>query len=342
MPSILYIDDDEGLRTLTERAMRRRGFAMRTAEGGDEGLEILRRERFDLIAIDHYMPGRDGLETLAMLREALPVLPPVVYVTGSEESRVAVAALKAGAADYVVKTVGEDFFDLLATSFANALERAALVGAKSQAEAALKASNERLEALLKETNHRIANSLQIVSTFVNMQASALANEDARQALRNTQQRIRAIGQVHRRLYTSNDIETVDMADYLDALALDLEETWSTPASPRRVRVSAPPFRLKTDRAVSVGVIVNELISNACKYAYPAGTAGEIRVTATLEGEAFCIHVEDDGCGMASGGAAPPKGTGIGGKLVRAMAQSLKAEIEHRPGAGVSVALRADL
>ena len=72
-----------------------------------------REPTFDLVAVDHYMPGQDGLATLPAFVRCL-ICPPVVYVTGSEESRIAVAALKAGAADYVVKTIGEDFFDLLA------------------------------------------------------------------------------------------------------------------------------------------------------------------------------------------------------------------------------------
>ena len=97
-PRILYIDDDEGLRRLVKRALDRRGYLVELAAGGDEGVERASRESFDLIAVDHYMPGLDGLTTLARLN-ALPTPPPVVYVSGSEETPVAVAALKAGAAD---------------------------------------------------------------------------------------------------------------------------------------------------------------------------------------------------------------------------------------------------
>ncbi|WP_102958923.1 sensor histidine kinase [Mangrovicella endophytica] len=340
MPRVLYIDDDEGLRLLTQRALRRRGYEVVTAASGDEGLARLIDEFFDLVAIDHYMPGKDGLETLAMF-STLPEMPPVVYVTGSEESRVAVAALKAGAADYVVKTVGEGFFDLLSTSFAQALERTRLVAAKAEAEAALKATNERLEVLLDEANHRVANSLQIVSAFVQMQAAALDSESARLALKETQQRIRAIGQVHRRLYTSGDIETVDMADYLQTLVRELEETWSTPASQRSIHFLSDPIRLSTDRAVSVGVVVNELVSNACKYAYAEGSMGTIRVFLRQEDDEFLLAVEDDGPGLPDA-AASPQGTGIGTKIIRAMAHSLKARIDYAAGPGVRVTLRAAL
>ncbi|KAK0359658.1 hypothetical protein LTR94_030436, partial [Friedmanniomyces endolithicus] len=148
---------------------------------------------FDLAAVDHYMPGIDGLETMAQLMQ-LPSPPAIVYVTGSEETRVAVAALRAGAADYVVKTPGEDFFDLLDASFRQVLARAELHAEKSQAEAALRASNARLEALLAEVNHRVANSLQLVSAMIGLQKGVMTDERAREALEDTQRRIRAIAQ----------------------------------------------------------------------------------------------------------------------------------------------------
>ena len=333
---VLYIDDDEGLRLLAERTLRRRGYSVTTAPGGAEGVALARAERFDLIAVDHYMPGQDGLETLAALR-TIEDGPPVVYVTGSEESRVAVAALKAGAADYVVKSVGDDFFDLLGTAFGQALDRVRLKNEKADVEARLRASNDRLEALLKEVNHRVANSLQMVSAFVQMQASALTDEVSREALKDTQRRIAAISRVHRELYTSNDVETVDMVEYLTALVRELEETWSSQSTPCRLSLSASPLRLKTDQAVSVGVIVTELVTNACKYAYGA-CGGDVRVMLEHDGpEHFVLRVEDDGEGLSPTGEA--KGTGLGAKLVRAMAASLRSEVAYS-GPGVRASLRA--
>ena len=335
---VLYIDDDAGLRRLTQRALTRRGYDVTLADGGAAGVALAAAERFDLIAVDHYMPGMDGLETLQRLR-ALPRTPAVVYVTGSEEGRIAVAALKAGAADYVVKTVGDDFFDLLAASFDQVHARTKLEGEKATAEAELRASNARLEALLKEVNHRVANSLQLVSAMVALQSGALADIAAKDALADTQRRISAIAQVHRRLYTSDDVENVDMREYLAALVDELSVAWSTDASPCYLRLHADPIRLPTDRAVSLGVIVTELVSNACKYAYP-GTSGEVRVALAREGDsAFRLAVEDDGVGMPAD--SKPRGTGLGTKLIRAMAQSLQTVVEYEhAGTGVRATLRA--
>lgn len=220
---ILYIDDDPGLRRLVEKLLGRRGHTVVAAASGPEGIEAVRNSQFDLVAIDHYMPEMDGLATLAELRK-LPDCPPVVYVTGSEESRIAVAALKAGAFEYVVKSTGDDFVDLLERSFSHALATLRLQRAKTEAEEALKASNERLQTLLHEVNHRVANSLQIVSNMVGMQARLLSDGPAREALADTERRVLAIAQVHRRLYASEDVQSVAMDEYLAALVAQLEET----------------------------------------------------------------------------------------------------------------------
>ncbi len=340
MAKILYIDDDAGLRRLAAKALKRRGHDVTTAENGEDGIARAREERFDIAAVDHYMPGLNGLETLAGLR-TLPDPPSVVYVTGSEEGRIAIAALRAGAADYVVKTVGEDFFDLLDASFAQVLKRAELEHLKAAAETGLRASNARLEALLAEVNHRVANSLQIVSAMVRMQSSALTDASARTALEDTQRRITAIAQVHRRLYTGDDVESVDMQAYLTALVDELAQTWSTDERRRILTLAAEPIQLPPDRAVSLGVIVTELVSNACKYAYPAGS-GEVRVALSRDGDArFLLAVEDDGVG--TDGTIAPGGTGVGTKLIRAMAQSLQSIVEYDAAhAGTRATLSAAL
>jgi two-component sensor histidine kinase len=324
-PHILYIDDDESLRRLVSRALERRGFRVDCASGGEEGSAMAAETHYDLIAVDHYMPGQDGLATLQQIRK-LPEPPPVIYVTGSEESRVAVAALKAGAIDYVVKTVGEEFFDLLARVIEQGIARMRMHAAKEQAETRLRESHERLEAMLHEVNHRVANSLQLVSAFVYMQARNATNEETEAALGDTQRRIAAIAQVHRRLYTGNSVNKVDMVDYLGSLLSDLEETWSTPEAPRTLTLIAEPLELATDKAVAVGVIVNELVSNACKYAYGPDSKGEVRVEIKAEGDKFLLRVEDDGCGMPTDGKV--KGTGLGSKLINAMAAILKSTVDY--------------
>jgi len=324
---ILYVDDDAGLRRLVARALERRGFQVDCASGGKEGAAMAAEQRYDLIAVDHYMPGQDGLTTLQQIRR-LPDPPPVIYVTGSEESRVAVAALKAGAIDYLVKTVGEEFFDLFARAIEQGLAHVRMVADKEQAEARLRESHGRLEAMLEEVNHRVANSLQLVSGCVYLQARGLENEEARAALADTQRRIAAISEVHRRLSSGDWVDKVEMSEYLGPLLEDMEKTYSTPQAPRTLSLIAEPIMLDTDKAVAIGLIVNELVTNACKYAYPSDVPGAVRVELRMQGDEFLLRVEDDGRGLPADGAV--RRTGLGSKLVAGMAATLKAQVDYDP------------
>ena len=131
-------------------------------------------------------------------------------------------------------------------------------------------------------------------------------------------------------------------EYLTGLIAEIEETWSSEASPRKIKLSVQPFELQAEKAVSLGVIVNELVSNACKYAYPEGTPGEVRVELGLDDDRhFRLLVEDDGCGMSEGDA--PRGTGLGSKLIAAMAKSLSTKLVYDTShKGVRATLRAPL
>lgn len=333
---LLYIDDDLGLARLVARTLGRHGYAVVHATGGDSGLAHLAAGAFDAVALDHFMPDRDGLDVLAEI-QALPDPPPVIYVTGANEGRIAVSALKAGAADYVIKDVGGVFLDLLRTAVEQAIEAVRLRHLKEAAESEMRRARERAETLLREVNHRVANSLQLVASLVAMQQRSVTDPAARSALAETQGRIAAIAQIHKRLYTSADVSAVEMHSYLEGLVDELDAALSATGRPQRLRLAADPVRIPTDQAVSLGVVVTELVTNAYKYAYPDGT-GEIRVVLTRDPDTLRLAVEDDGVGYTA--EAPPKnGSGVGMRVVRAMLDTLNAtaDVERsQPGTRVIV------
>jgi len=131
---VLYIDDDPGLCQLVQKDLERQGYAVEIATDGASGVARIAQGGIDVIALDHYMPNQDGLETLARIRD-LAEPPPVIYVTAMQEGRVAVAALKAGAADYVAKDVQGEFLVLLQRAIDAAFEAIVLRRAKEAAEA---------------------------------------------------------------------------------------------------------------------------------------------------------------------------------------------------------------
>ena len=328
--SVLYIDDDPGLARLVQKGLDRRGFSVDTATSGDDGLRRLEQGGIDVVALDHYMPGQDGLETLARIK-ALPDPPPVVYVTGTQESSVAVAALKAGASDYVVKTVGDEFIPLLTASVEQAMRSVRLRRAKEAAEAEVREARDRFEALaaerallMREVNHRVGNSLQIIAALLHLQASASQSADVKSALEGANRRVMAVAQVHRRLYTSDDVQTVALDQYLKALVEDLRGS-AEDGEAHRLSLDAEPVEVDPDKAVAVGVVVTELVLNAMKYAYPDGK-GPIRVK--LQNEAsgrVLLVVEDDGVGRDAAPAGARTEKGLGRMIVKAMATKLDAE-----------------
>ncbi len=326
---VLYVDDDAGLCRLVGRYLSRDGFTVQTACDGDAGLALARAQDFDAVALDHFMPGRDGLDVLADL-VALPAAPPVIFVTAAEEPRIAVAALKAGAFDYVVKDVGGTFMEFLATSIRQSQEQRRLRREREAALLELQESRDRLEKLaaqqgllLREVNHRIANSLQLISSLIELQARKVADADARQALKRAAERVEAVMLVHRRLYTSNDVEYVAMDHYLEGLVDELRRAVAAEEPASRITLAAEPINVETDKAVSIGLIVNELVTNAVKYAYPS-CGGEIRVEFRRTDDLVQLVVEDDGVGYQEG--APPKGSGLGSMIVNAMARTVKATV----------------
>ncbi|MCC8972582.1 sensor histidine kinase [Bradyrhizobium brasilense] len=332
-PTLLYIDDDAALARLVERGLTRAGYKVVHAASGQEGLDRLAQGGIDVVALDQYMPGLDGLETLEQILK-IPDAPPVVFVTASQDSAIAVTALKAGAADYLVKDVRGEFIPLLQVAVNGAIRQAALQKARDEAEAEVHASRDRYaalaaerEVLLREVNHRVGNSLQIIASLLHLQANSATQQDVKAALTNAMGRVAAVAQVHRRLYTSHDFKTVMLNQYLEALLEDLRRS-AEGNKMSRLTLKADPIEIDPDRAVAIGIIVNELVMNAVKYAYPDG-AGPIHVSLKPQGDDLQLAISDDGVGFSD--KADPRGTGMGQRIVSAMAAKLDASVERDPG-----------
>lgn len=336
---LLYIDDDPALGRLIQKQFEREGHKVDLASDGDVGLTMLGSETYDVCALDHHMPGRDGLEILPEIL-LLENAPPVVYVTGAQDGRIAVSALRAGAADYVIKEASDDFTHLLIRAVEDALERRRLEQKSQEAQIEILRERDRAEALLREVNHRVGNSLQLVTSFIHLQRRQVTDEIAHDALSKVQARIEAVAQVHRRLYTSGDVSGVALDGYLCGLVEELASSMSSDKGPK-LALKADPVWVSTDQAVALGVVVAELVTNAVKYAYPAGKGGEIRVLANQpDADTVLLAVEDDGAGL-SGDAA--QGTGLGSQIMDAMATDLGTKITYQslnPGTRAQLLFKA--
>lgn len=324
---ILYLDDDLAIVRLVQKALGRLGHTLTHAEDVDTALRQLAEGQFDAIVLDHYLRGTTGHEVLQRL-SAEGITLPVVYVTGSNEASIAIEAMKAGAADYVIKTVSDDFLPLLTSAIEQSIANSQLREAKAKADEEIRLGKERAEALLAEVNHRVANSLALVASLLRLQIANSKSDDVKTELAETQARINAIAGMHRSLYTSEDVSRVEMDRYLGRLTSEIANSLQGADNLVCLTLESDPISLSADQAVSVGMVVTELVTNAFKYAYPEGSSGEIRVKLKREEDMRALlSVQDDGVGVSSDAA--PKGTGLGSRIVKAMALSLGPGLSYR-------------
>ncbi len=324
---VLYVDDDLALVRLVQKTLARRNIAVEPIADPAEAVARVAAGGADIVALDHYLSDTTGLELLKAF-VALENPPPVIYVTGSSEMSVAVAALKIGAVDFVPKTVGDDFLVLLGSSIEQAVEKARLMAEKEAAQREVARARDRAELLLAEVNHRVANSLALAASMVQLQAKGTTSEEARHALQETQARITAIALVHQRLYTSGDVRQVALDEYLAGLLDHLAAMMRSEGYGAALVRSLEPIALMTDASVNLGIVVTEWVVNAFKYAYPNG-AGEIRVRLARRADGQVeLSVEDDGVGRGAGVA---NGTGLGTRIVKAVAATLRAEVAYLAG-----------
>jgi len=187
----------------------------------------------------------------------------------------------------------------------------------------LKAALDRHQVLLKEVNHRVKNSLQVVSSMLQLQARSVGDPDLSERLNEASTRINAVGRAYERLAYNADYENIDLVDYLKQIVGDLQRT----VAPCKIEFDAPKeIQFAADRAILVGLILNELVSNAGKYAYPDCPGGSIWVRLVQpDNKSVLVSVRDEGAGLPLGFDLTVS-KGLGTRLVNALSKQLGAEL----------------
>ncbi len=170
-----------------------------------------------------------------------------------------------------------------------------------ESEARLKVALHEKEVLLKEIHHRVKNNLQIISSLLNLQSEALADPQLRGIFADSHQRIQAMALIHESLYQSGDLARLDAADYLQRLSTRLCQAYGTPAARLTLTLKLEAIRLEVSQAIPCGLILNELLSNIFKHAFPDGRVGAIDITLRQEPTGHCrLMVDDTGVGFPEG------------------------------------------
>ena len=281
----------------------------------------------DLVLLDLSLPDSQGLATYRQLRDVVPKVP-VIVLTGNTDENLAVLAVRDGAQDYLIK--GQLTSNLLGRAVRYAIERmrTALV---------LQESLREKEFLLKEIHHRVKNNLQLVSSLLNMQGEQIDSPAVKTALIDLRSRVRSMGMIHEHLYRSENLAKVDLITYLTQLCEQLHRVLVVTPESIQLHLELAAVNLAIDQAVPCGLLVNELVTNAFKHAFPAGRCGEVWVElqALSAGAGLRLRVADNGVGMPPE-LDPQHFSSLGLKLGGNLARQLGGHLEIGPGPGTEV------
>jgi two-component sensor histidine kinase len=186
------------------------------------------------------------------------------------------------------------------------------------------------EVLLKEIHHRVKNNLAVVSSLLYLESTYTQDPVTKRLLQESQDRVRAMALVHESLYRSDSMSEVDFGEYAANLAQQLLHTYTLVSAKVQLRTDVLPLRLDLVHAVPCGLILNELITNALKHAFPDGRSGEIHIRLRrLDAQHCVLSVSDDGIGVD---LQKLNDHSLGLRIVRLLARQIDAQFELAPQA----------
>lgn len=322
MHRIVNVDDTPALRYAKGKVLRQAGFTVFDAGTGREALSLIAAQRPDLVLLDVKLPDMSGLDVCEVVKKTYPGTMVIQVSASFVQSADRVRGLQNGADAYLVEPLSPD--ELLAN--VNAMLR--LKDAEAQKELLL----QQKELLFRELNHRVKNNLQLISSLLSVQSRRISDPMAREEFKTAQQRVRAIASLHSRLYQSMDgIEAVDIHHYLRDLVDQLRALLLAERPKVRLSLACDDIHIDVDRATSLGLIVNELVSNAAKYAFADAAGGNIDVELRVRDGQCLLSVADNGAGRR---AKDGDATGVGLKLVSLFAAQLDGAVRETNGTGL--------
>lgn len=248
---------------------------------------------------------------------------PFIIVSGTIGEETAVAAMKAGAHDFIPK----DKLARLVPAIERELREADMRRERREAIEQIELSLKEKEVLLKEIHHRVKNNLQIICSLLNLQAEVIEDPRVSEIFRESQSRIQSMALIHEKLYHSEDLASVNFCDYLNDLVTNLRYSYQVNLDSLLLTLKIEQIELDIDTAIPCGLIVNELVSNALKYAFSPSDPGELRIELYAVGDReYTLIVSDTGVGF------PPEldfrqTKSLGLQLVNSLVKQLEGSIE---------------
>ncbi len=198
----------------------------------------------------------------------------------------------------------------------------------------LNIKNKQNELLLKEIHHRVKNNLELVKSLISLQSAQLEDSATKDAMMASQNRVQSMGIIHQKLYQGENLGSIEMKDYFLNLGEGILDTFNT-EDKIKIECAMDNLELDVDTAVPIGLIVNELLTNALKYAFPENRNGTIQISLSKSTpETLTLKVADNGVGKING--LSPKGTGFGSQLIQLLTQQLNGTMLEKVEKGTTV------
>ncbi|MGV7928488.1 MAG: response regulator [Spirochaetota bacterium] len=355
--SIMIVDDTPANLELLASALKGEGYRVRSAPSGKLAIQAVEIEPPDLILLDIMMPEMNGYEVCAFLKGNEKTRDiPVIFITALDKDFDEEKGLTMGAVDYITKPVRlpivksrvnthlqlklhRDQLERLVEERTGELEKANRELAvenveRRRAESQVRRSLEEKEVLLKEIHHRVKNNLQIISSMLSLQERFIQNDKDLALYVDSRNRIRAMALVHEKLYAADDFSRIHFADHIRRLVFELKQVFGIRQDSIIINEKVDDVFLDVATAIPCSQIVNELISNSIKHAFPGGSKGRIDVVFEIDNNNKCtLAVRDNGVGPPDGFSYPGSNS-IGLGLVNAFVQQLNGTIEMKAEGGL--------
>ena len=182
------------------------------------------------------------------------------------------------------------------------------------------------DSLLKEIHHRVKNNLQMVSSLLSLQSKNTRSRAAINALEEGQRRVKAMALIHQKLYQNDDLSVIEMQEYIESLVASIHSVFKKEGYQTNIHIDAERTRLDVDRAIPIGLILNELVSNSFKYAFAENKEGNIYITLQNKGEEYEFEYKDDGKGLPDDFEQTSIGS-MGLRLIRRLANQLRSNLQ---------------
>jgi len=335
--SLLFVEDNETIRFLYNRLLSRRVTRYFVGENGLEGLNLYKEHKPDLIITDISMPVMDGLEMIRHIKAISPDIK-VIVMSAYSIKEYFLEAINLGVNGYLIKPVeSKRLYSLIDELAENILMKRELEEKELKrqiAEENLKRSLAEKDILLKEVHHRVKNNMQIISSILKMQERQVADPNLKTILEESQNRIHSMALIHENLYRNENLSNIKFSNYVKSLAGNLARAYSDLQAKITFDYQIEDIFLPLDIGIPCGLIINELLSNSFKHAFPGMEKGIICIKLSSPGEnQYILEVCDNGIGLKEP-FQPEKTNSLGMRIVTKLIQQIEGELSYNFSSGV--------